>query len=162
LFHQGRDGRGVAQARAVIDVVGAEHGSNQFLKQIIIFVRALCRAKPGQGRAPELLFDLCVGLRRQIEGFIPRRFPERLARVVEMAETVGRLWIELGFANQRCGETVAVMWVIEAIASFDTQPAMVHRTFSPGDLHDRIAAFIDAIGNAAPHPAVGTQGVHLL
>ena len=47
-FHQRGDARGVAEARAVIDVVRAEAGAHQLLEEIRLLVRALRRAEPGE------------------------------------------------------------------------------------------------------------------
>ena len=47
-FQQRRDRRGVAQPRAVIDIVGAEAGAHQLLEQIGFLVGALGRAEAGQ------------------------------------------------------------------------------------------------------------------
>ena len=56
-FHQRRDRGGVAQPRAVIDVVGAEAGAHQLLEQIGLFVRALGRAEPGERASPLRVAD---------------------------------------------------------------------------------------------------------
>ena len=47
-FEQRRHRRGVAEPRAVVDVVGAEAGAHQLLEQIGLFVRALGRAEAGE------------------------------------------------------------------------------------------------------------------
>ncbi len=47
-FEQRRNRGGVAEPRAVIDIVGAEAGAHQLLEQIGLFVRALGRAEAGQ------------------------------------------------------------------------------------------------------------------
>ena len=47
-FQQRRHRRGVAEPRAVVDVVGAEAGAHQLLEQIGLFVRALGRAEAGE------------------------------------------------------------------------------------------------------------------
>ena len=47
-LEQGRHRRGVAEARAVVDVVGAETRSNQLLEEIGLFVAALGRAKASE------------------------------------------------------------------------------------------------------------------
>ena len=47
-FQQRRDGRGVAQARAMVHVVGAEPGAHQLLEQVGLFVGALGGTEAGQ------------------------------------------------------------------------------------------------------------------
>ena len=47
-FEQRRHRRGVAQPRAVIDIVGAEAGAHELLEQIGLFVRALGGAEAGE------------------------------------------------------------------------------------------------------------------
>src|SRR5216110_3578737 len=47
-FHQRRDRRGVAKARAMVDVVGAEAGAHQLLEEISLLVGAFSRPEAGQ------------------------------------------------------------------------------------------------------------------
>ena len=48
VLQQRRDRGGVAQPRAVVDVVGAEAGADQLLEQVGLLVRALGRAEAGE------------------------------------------------------------------------------------------------------------------
>ena len=54
---QRRHRRGMAQPRAVIDVVVAEARADQLLEQISLFVRAFGRAESGDGAVAMLLGD---------------------------------------------------------------------------------------------------------
>ena len=93
-FEQRRDRRGVAQPRAVIDIVGAEAGAHQLLEQIGLFVRALGRAEAGQRLDALLVADLHEALGGDIE----RLFPGRLA---EMREGIGRIDLVVGVLLRR-------------------------------------------------------------
>ena len=70
-FHQRRHRRGVAQPRAVIDIVGAEAGAHQLLEQIGLLVRALGRAEAGQRLDALLVADFDEALGRDIERLLP-------------------------------------------------------------------------------------------
>ena len=83
-FEQGRHRRGVAQARAVIDVVAAKAGAHQLLEQIGFFVCAFGGAKTGQG-----VFALGVANRAkfggsEVERFVPGRFAENFRQLVRV------------------------------------------------------------------------------
>ncbi len=56
-FQQGCNRGGMAQARAVVDVVRAETDADQFLDQIGFFVRTLGGPEPGQRPASVLVLD---------------------------------------------------------------------------------------------------------
>ena len=56
-FEQGRDRRGMAKPRAVIDIVGAEADAHELLEQIRLFVRAFRRAEAGEALRALLLAD---------------------------------------------------------------------------------------------------------
>ena len=159
LVQQGGDRRGVAQPRAVVDVVGAEDGANELLEQVVVLVRALGGAEAGQRLAAVRLADGREALRRHVEGLVPSGFPERLARV---GGRLGGLRIILRLANQRHQQTLAVVHVIEAVAALDAQPPVVHRAGAPGHLHDGVGLGVHRVGDAAADAAVGAQGVDLL
>ena len=54
---QAVDGRGMAEPRAVVDVVRADHLSGELLHQIVFFVGALGRGEHGDGIRPGIRFD---------------------------------------------------------------------------------------------------------
>ena len=89
-LHQRRDRRGVAEPRAVVDVVAAEAGAHQLLEQVRLLVRALGRAEAGQRPPPVAVADALQALGGDVE----RLFPARLA---EMRPGVGR--VDLGVAS---------------------------------------------------------------
>ena len=71
-LHQRRDRRGVAQPRAVVDIVGAEAGAHQLLEQIGLLVRALGRAEAGERLRPMRVADLHQAGRRRAPAPLPR------------------------------------------------------------------------------------------
>ena len=73
-----RDRRGMAQTRAVIDVVGAERGAEHPHHEVVLLVRALGRGEACQGSGAALAFQAQELLRRELEGLIPRGLAERL------------------------------------------------------------------------------------
>ena len=64
-LHQRGDRRGVAQARAMIDVVGAEAGAHQLLEEIRLLVRALGGAEAGERPAARARRGSASGRRRR-------------------------------------------------------------------------------------------------
>ena len=80
-FEQRRHRRGVAQPRAVIDVVGAEAGAHQLLEQVGLFVRALGRAETGQRLRAVAVADFLQAGRGAVERLVPGRFAEMRPRI---------------------------------------------------------------------------------
>src|SRR2546425_7196363 len=68
----------MAQARAVIDVVGAERGAEHPHHEVVLLVRALGRGEACQGSGAAVAFQAQELLRRELEGLIPRGLAERL------------------------------------------------------------------------------------
>ena len=75
-FHQRRDARGVAQTRAVIDVVRAEAGAHQLLEEIRLFVGALGGAEAGERSLAVRVPDLAKSVGGDVERFFPGGFAE--------------------------------------------------------------------------------------
>ena len=75
-FEQGRHRRGVAQARAMVDVVAAEAGAHQLLEQVGFFVAALGRAEAGQRLAAVAVADLAQPAAGEFQRFFPGGFAE--------------------------------------------------------------------------------------
>ena len=78
-FHQRRHARCMAQARAVVDVVGAEAGAHQFLEQVRLFVGAFGGAETGQRPLAVRIANLTESLGRDIQRFFPGGLAENLA-----------------------------------------------------------------------------------
>ena len=108
-LHQRGDRRGVAEPRAVIDVVAAEAGAHQLLEQIGLLVRPLGRAEPGERRCRRRGRG---SARKPGGGAVERLVPARLA---EMGPGVGRDRSRRGvlrhavLADQRLGQPVGMM-----------------------------------------------------
>src|SRR6185369_13804858 len=87
-FHERGDTRGVAEPRAVIDVVRAEARADELLKEIRLFVRALGRAESREGALAVRVANVAQALRRQIERFVPRRFAEHIAPLLGIDDAI--------------------------------------------------------------------------
>ena len=70
-FHQRRDRGGVAQPRAMVDVVGAETGAHQLLEQIGLLVRALGRTEAGERLDALLVADFARAPWRRYRAPLP-------------------------------------------------------------------------------------------
>ena len=88
-LHQGRDRGGMAQPRAVIDIVGAEAGAHQLLEQIGFLVRAFGRAEAGERLDALLVADPDQAPGRDVERLLPGGF-------AEMRERIGRIDLVVG------------------------------------------------------------------
>ena len=91
-LHQRGDRRGVAQPRAVIDVVGAEPGAHQFLKQIGLFVGRLGRTEAGERLRTVLVANSLEAFRGAVERFLPSRLAKmrpRIGRVDDVVRALG-------------------------------------------------------------------------
>ena len=101
-FEQRRHRRGVAQPRAVIDIVGAETGAHEFLEQIGFFVRALGRAEAGQRLRPVAVADFLQARRRR--GRAP---PPRSLRGNASTDWTGRYIRAALSARRPCGSSAS-------------------------------------------------------
>src|SRR5262245_44111647 len=104
----------MAQPRAVVDIVAAEPGADELLEEVGLLVRALGGAEPGQRAPPIAITDASEAGSSAVE----RLFP---AGLTEMRVGVGRVDIGVVFgdavlADQRLGQPVGVMGVVEAKA----------------------------------------------
>ena len=159
-FHQRRDARRMAQARAVVDVVGPEAGAHQLLEQIRLFVRALGGTETGER-------PLAVGIARVAQALWPRRraLPPRWPRGRPRCQLSGSTTKSLCFgdarlADQRLGEAMRMLHVVEAVAALHAQPARVRRTVLALHVEDRVV--LDVIGELAADAAVRTHRIDLL
>ena len=79
---KGRHGRGVTEARAVVDVIGAEDHPDQFLKEVGLFIGHLGRAETRQRTRAERAFDLQQPASRQVQRLVPFGFAEHFPYAV--------------------------------------------------------------------------------
>jgi len=150
--------RGMAKARAMVDVVLAEAGAHQLLEQVGLFVRALGRAEAGE-RVLVLLADLPQPLGRLVEGDVPRHLLEYLAPVGGI-DGEHRGLREAGLADQRLGQALRMRRIVETIAALDAQAVMVRRTVLAVDELDDVLLGVDVIGQQAAHAAERAHRVH--
>src|SRR5713226_6028238 len=105
----------MAQAGAVVDVVGAEPGAHELLKKVGLFVAALGRAEAGECVRPERVADLAQALAREAQRFVPARFTEYRKRVagVESIQRLGHAFA----ADQGRGDALPMMNIVEAVSA---------------------------------------------
>ena len=99
---QRRHRGGVAEPRAVVDIVGAEAGAHQLLEQIGLFVRALGRAEAGERARTVAVADFLQARGGAVERLLPGRLAEMRPRVGRIDQIVG------GFRPRRpCGSSAS-------------------------------------------------------
>src|SRR5688572_26042933 len=114
----------MAQARAMIDVVGAEAGAHQLLEEVCLLVGAFRRAEAGERPSATLVaYGLQLG-GCQIERLVPARLAEILEGIRGIHREV-RVLRHAGLADEGLGEPLLVMYVVEAVAPLDAQPLVV-------------------------------------
>src|SRR5690606_3649842 len=114
----------MAKPGAMVDVVRAKAGTDQFLEKIGFLVAASGRSEACQRMRAVDLPDMLQALSGQCEHFFPTGFAERVAPVVRVHGEARVLGVAR-FADQGRGQALAVMDVIEAIASLDAQSTRV-------------------------------------
>ena len=149
-FHQRRHRRGVAQPRAVIDIVGAEAGAHQLLEQVRLFVRALGGAEAGQRLDALLVADFHEALGGDIQRLFPRRFAEMRERIGRIDLVVGVL-LRIRQPHQRLCQPMRVMDVVETEAALDAEPVVVGRAVAAFGVNDLLV--LDLIGDLAADAA---------
>ena len=97
-FHERRDGRGVAQPRAVIDVVGFEARAHELLEQVRLLVRAFRRAEARQRLAAALVEDFLQPFRGPRQRLFPSGFAEDIEAV---GVRLGAVDIAFGASSRR-------------------------------------------------------------
>ena len=90
----GRNGRRVAQACAVIDVVRSQRAAKHPHDQVILFVGALRRRKTGEGIRTTRALDPQQLLRGELERFVPRGFAEWRVPFVRRRHAVPNVHID--------------------------------------------------------------------
>ena len=158
-FQQRRHRRGVAEPRAVIDVVGAEARAHELLEEIGFLVRPLGGAETGERAGSVPVPNLPQTRRRNVERLVPAGF-------AKLGEGVSRVDVDIGRfrrvfpADQRRRQPVPVIHVVEAEAALDAEPAVVGRAVLAVDPEDLVV--LDVEGELAADAAVGADAVDLL
>ncbi len=157
-LHQRRHRRGVAEPRAVIDIVGAEAGAHQLLEQIGLLVRALGRAEAGKALAAMLVADVLQPLRGAVERLVPARLAEMRPRI-RRVELVMRVLGHAVFADERHGQAIRMAHIVEAEAALDAKPVLVGRPVSAVDVEELVV--LDVVGELAAgrHQRAGRAGL---
>ena len=153
------DRRGVAQPRAVIDVVAAEAGSHQLLEQVSLLVAALGRAEAGERFLAVPVANLPQLAAGRVERLFPCRFAEHVHHAVRVHREVAALRC-VGTPDQRFRQSLRVVCVVEAIAALDAQSLVVGRAVSSFDVEDPVV--LDVVGELTTDAAKRTHGAHLL
>ena len=104
------DGGGVAQAGAVIHVVGGKLPAHEFLEQVVVFVGGLGRGEPRQRIAAMLCLDGAKTLGHQGDRLLPAG-GDQLAIL----------------ADQRRGEALLALDEVKAKAPLDAEQPLVDR-----------------------------------
>ena len=136
-FHERRDGRRVAEPRAVIDVVGFEARAHELLEQVGLLVRALRRAEARQRLAAALVENLLEPLGRARQRLFPRGFAEDLEAVSVRFGAV-HIARRVVAADERLREALRRSDIVVAEAAFDAEPVLVRVTVAAVDLHDAV------------------------
>ncbi len=153
-FQQRRDAGGVAKPRAVVDVVGAESGTHELLEQVSLLVRTLGRAEASERLRAAGIANFAQFAGGKVERFFPAGFAEDGQRVIGVDHEIGRLR-HARFADQRLGQALLVVHVIEAVTTLHAQAAVVRRPIAP--LHAQDLVVLDVVGQLAADAAIRAQ-----
>ena len=155
-FEQRRDRRGVAQPGAMIDIVRAEAGAHQLLEQVGLLVGALGRAEAGERVRSLVVADAAQAARGALQCLLPARFPEIFERVRRVHDDVGR-FRRIVAPDQRSGQPLRAVGVVEAEAALDAQPLFVGRAVPPVDIEQ--LAVLQIVGDLAADAAIGADAL---
>ena len=150
--------RSVAQARAVVDVVGAEAGADQLLHQVCLFVGALGGAESGHRPRPVPIPHPAKSRRGEVERLLPGCLPEVGPGVRGIDLALGVLGGILP-ANQGPGQAMGMAHVVEAESALDAEALLVGGTVAA--LHRDDAFVVELVGDLATDSAVGADARHL-
>src|SRR5581483_4409527 len=155
-FQERRHRRGVAQPRAVVDIVGAEAGAHQLLEQVGLFVRALGRAEAGERLGAVAVADGLEAGGGAVERLLPGGLAEmrpRIGRVDKLVRHLGHAVL----ADHRLQQALRIADIVEAEAAFDAEPVLVGRAVLAGDVEQLVV--LDVIGELAADAAIGADRV---
>ena len=117
----------------MINVVGAEAHPDKLLEQIGFFIGALGRAQTGQSLGAVFVADTSKPGSRDLERLLPACLAE-MGRRVTRIEARQIVLADAVLANQRLGQTVRMVDIVEPEPAFDTQPTVIGRAVAPFDL----------------------------
>ena len=136
VFHERRNRGGVAEPRAVIDVVVLEGLPDELLEEVGLFVRTLGRPEAGNGLAAEIGADIAETEGRDLQRLVPGRF-------TEMGPGIGRIDVQALFrriftTDERFCQAVGVVDVVEAEPALYAEPVFVGRARKTVDILDLV------------------------
>ena len=157
VFHQRRHGRGVAEPCAMVDVVVLERLPDQLLEEIRLLVRAFGRAEARHGAASPEAAQVEQTVGGDLDGLVPFGFAEMRPRIgrVDVEPFGGRVVA----ADQRLGQTVWMVDVVEPEAALDAEAVLVCRAVETVDELDLLV--FDLERHLASHPAERADRGHL-
>ena len=141
----------------MIDVIGAKAGADELLEQIGFFIAALGGAKTGQRIFAHGIANRCQRAARQIQRFFPRCLAKHIAPIFRVHIEVCRLG-HTRFANQRLGEALFVVRIIEAVTTFHTQTIVIRRSVAALNSDDFI--FFDVVCKLATYTAIRAHRIN--
>ncbi len=134
--HQTGDGGAVSEASTVVDGIGGQDLPRELVKEIVLLVGALGRSQHGKSIAAMFLFDLGEAVGYQVQRGIPVGF-DKIIRIGSWGLgirhsplTAGQSLLHTGQPlgpHQRPGQAVGVVYVVVAVAAFDTERQTVDR-----------------------------------
>ena len=119
----------------------------------------LAEPKPASDFLPcwsRMARELAAG---ELQRFFPGGFAEHVHHAVRVHREVAALG-HAGAADQRLGQALRMVRVVEAVAALDAQAAVVGRAVAALDVEDLVV--LDVVGQLAADAAVGAHRVHLL
>src|SRR3954449_1685378 len=170
------DARGVAQARAVVDVVRAEARADELLEEVGLLVGALRGAEAGDRAGTVLGVDRLQAAGGEGERLLPRRLAEvgedlvvvdeaaRLLALVALAAHVLRqrpLRVARLAPDERRLQALRRGGVVPPVAPLHAQPALVAGLLAALGERDRLALVVDVEGDRAADAAVRAHRVDL-
>ena len=129
-----------------------------FWNRIGLLVAALGRAEAGQRVAAVAVADGGEAAGGDLERLLPAGLAEMRPGVARVDAGIDRLGRVLA-ADQRLGQALRAVGVVEAEAALDAQPVLVGRPVAAGDEGDLVVA--DMIGDLAADAAVRADAVDL-
>ena len=153
-FQQRGHRAGVAEPGAVIDIVGAEPGADEFLEQVGLLVRSLGGAEAGQGRSAMVVAQPLEPGRGGVERLVPARLA-KMAERVRRVDLVVPAFRGVRLADQRPRQAMAVMDIVETEAPLHAEPVPIGRAVPAVDRNDLLV--LDVEGDLAADTAIGAQ-----
>src|SRR6056297_675808 len=148
----------MAQPRAVIHVVMAKALTDEFLKEIRLFIGAFGTAESRNGRTAMGVLEPLEATGGKVERLVPLRLAEEFVPVAGInVEALGRCILA---PDERLGEAVRVVDIVVAKAPLDTQPPLVCRAVDALDILD--LAVLDPERHLTADTAERADALHLV